>query len=120
MNPILWQKIEGGVVCAAALVLAGVTQPGWGWWAWLLVFLPDLAMMAYLAGPKPGAFVYNLFHLYAGGLVLAMLGVLAGQPDVIFLGALWLAHVGFDRAIGYGLKSPSGFQDTHLGRIGRD
>lgn len=29
------------------------------------------------------------------------------------------AHVGFDRALGYGLKLPTGFKDTHLGRIGR-
>ena len=30
-----------------------------------------------------------------------------------------LAHTGMDRAVGYGLKYPTGFSDTHLGRIGR-
>jgi hypothetical protein len=30
-----------------------------------------------------------------------------------------LAHVGMDRALGYGLKLPTDFRDTHLGRIGR-
>ena len=34
-------------------------------------------------------------------------------------GGLWLAHVGIDRMLGYGLKQAGGFQDTHLGRIGR-
>ena len=34
-------------------------------------------------------------------------------------GLIWIAHVGFDRALGYGLKYASGFGDTHLGRIGR-
>jgi hypothetical protein len=32
---------------------------------------------------------------------------------------IWTSHVGMDRALGYGLKLPSGFQDTHLGRIGK-
>jgi hypothetical protein len=29
------------------------------------------------------------------------------------------AHIGFDRALGFGLKLPTSFRDTHLGRIGR-
>jgi hypothetical protein len=29
-----------------------------------------------------------------------------------------LAHVGFDRMLGYGLKYGTGFGDTHLGRKG--
>jgi len=28
------------------------------------------------------------------------------------------AHIGFDRALGYGLKYSKGFGYTHLGRIG--
>ena len=32
---------------------------------------------------------------------------------------IWFAHVGLDRAVGYGLKYASDFKDTHLGRIGR-
>lgn len=34
-------------------------------------------------------------------------------------GLIWSAHIGFDRALGYGLKYASGFGATHLGRIGR-
>ncbi len=34
--------------------------------------------------------------------------------------AIWIAHIAMDRALGYGLKpSPTGFTDTHLGRIGK-
>ena len=33
---------------------------------------------------------------------------------------LWLAHIGIDRALGYGLKYATGFSYTHLGRIGKD
>jgi len=30
---------------------------------------------------------------------------------------VWLAHIGFDRFFGYGLKYPTGFKDTHLQRV---
>jgi hypothetical protein len=33
------------------------------------------------------------------------------------LGLIWLAHVGADRLLGYGLKYPTGFRDTHLQRV---
>jgi hypothetical protein len=33
------------------------------------------------------------------------------------VGLIWLLHIGFDRAIGYGLKYPSSFKETHLGRV---
>ena len=32
---------------------------------------------------------------------------------------IWLAHIGMDHALGYGLKYASGFAVTHLGRIGK-
>ena len=31
---------------------------------------------------------------------------------------IWIAHIGLDRALGYGLKYATGFGDTHLGHIG--
>ena len=47
-----------------------------------------------------------------------MFGVLAGRPIYISLGLIWFAHIGFDRMMGFGLKYPTRFGDTHLGRIG--
>ena len=35
----------------------------------------------------------------------------------IKLGLIWLAHIGMDRAIGYGLKYPTNHKDTHLQRV---
>lgn len=120
MTPVVWQRIEGAGVFLAAIALAGVTQSGWPLWAWPLALMaPDVAMLGYLGGPRIGAALYNAAHLYAGGLALALLGLLAGSPDIIAAGGIWLAHVGFDRAAGFGLKMGSGFRDTHLGRIGR-
>jgi len=40
-------------------------------------------------------------------------------PALQLVAAILIAHVGMDRMLGYGLKLPSSFQDTHLGRIGR-
>jgi hypothetical protein len=38
---------------------------------------------------------------------------------ILLIAMIWLAHIGFDRALGYGLKYASGFGFTHLGRIGK-
>ena len=82
---------------------------------------PDLSMLGYLAGPRVGAVTYNLFHNWALPVALVFLAI-ATHPQwpVALVGAVLAAHVGFDRALGYGLKLPTGFRDTHLGRIGRD
>jgi hypothetical protein len=63
--------------------------------------------------------VYNLVHVYAFGAVLLTVGVGLDAPVVTALGALWIAHSGFDRMLGYGLKSPEGFTVTHLGTMAR-
>ncbi|AUH64166.1 DUF4260 domain-containing protein [Paracoccus zhejiangensis] len=120
MIAVGWQKAEGALVALAGLGIALAVQPGWPWWLWPLILLaPDLAITGYLAGPRLGAALYNAAHLYGLALMLAVLGVVSGLPILIAIGGLWLAHIGFDRALGYGLKSPEGFRITHLGRIGR-
>ncbi|WP_299908844.1 DUF4260 domain-containing protein [uncultured Paracoccus sp.] len=120
MIAVGWQKAEGALVALAGLGIALAVQPGWPWWLWPLILLaPDLAMIGYVAGPRVGAALYNAAHLYGLALLLAVLGVVSGLPILIAIGGLWLAHIGVDRALGYGLKSPEGFRLTHLGRIGR-
>lgn len=114
-----WQRVEGALVAVGGIVLMGLIAPG-DWRLWLVLLAPDLAMLGYVAGPRVGAAVYNAAHLYGAGLILALLGVATGAVALIAAGALWMAHVGIDRAFGYGLKLPVGFRDTHLGRIGRD
>jgi hypothetical protein len=94
----------------------------WGgaWWVYLLLFLvPDLSMVAYLAGPKVGAIVYNAAHSYMAPMTLMVTGFGMASPLTLSIAMIWLAHIGFDRALGYGLKYATGFGYTHLGRIGR-
>lgn len=120
MGAVGWQRAEGALVLAAALALYVAGGPAFGpGWALLLFFAPDLSFAAYLAGPRVGARIYNAVHIYGFGAALLALGVLLALPALSGLGLLWLAHSGFDRMLGYGLKLPQGFHDTHLGRIGR-
>jgi len=117
---IVWQRVEGGLVFIAALVLYGQVEPVLPWWGALLVFFaPDLSFFAYGVGTRIGALAYNLVHVYAFGAGLMALGTLFAMPLLAALGALWLAHSGFDRMLGYGLKANTGFKDTHLGRLGK-
>ncbi len=86
----------------------------------ILFFVPDLTFLAYLAGPRIGAAIYNAAHVSIGPMVLAMLGLVFAEPALGSVALIWLAHIGMDRALGYGLKYATGFRYTHLGRIGRD
>ncbi|HHX90962.1 MAG TPA: DUF4260 domain-containing protein [Paracoccus sp.] len=120
IGAVRWQRIEGGLILVGGLVLYGQHADVMPWWAALLAFFaPDLCMLAYGAGARAGAFVYNIVHVYAFGLAFMALGYVLASPVLAALGALWLAHSGFDRALGYGLKLPEGFSFTHLGRIGK-
>lgn len=117
-QPKLILRLEGLVLFAAGL--AAFLYLKQSIWIFAGLFLvPDLSMAAYLAGPRPGAIVYNIFHTTIGPLLLAIYGVLSGELFAQVLVSIWLAHIGLDRAVGYGLKYPSDFRDTHLGRIGQ-
>ncbi|WP_373976414.1 DUF4260 domain-containing protein [Chitinibacter sp. SCUT-21] len=81
--------------------------------------LPDLALLAYLISRPIGALVYNSTHSYVGALALLGAGFVLKLPLCLGLALIWCAHIGFDRALGYGLKYTAGFHLTHLGAIGR-
>jgi len=84
--------------------------------AWLAV---DLSMVGYLAGPRVGAITYNAAHNLVLPLALLGAGWWTDTGWLILASAALLTHVGLDRTLGYGLKLPTDFRDTHLGRIGR-
>jgi hypothetical protein len=108
--------LEGLAVLVGALAL--YFDAGYGWLLLVVLFLaPDLSMVGYLGGPRAGALVYNLAHTYAGPIALGLVGVLGDVDLATQLALIWLAHIGLDRMLGYGLKYPTGFKDTHLGRV---
>ena len=111
-------RLEGLCVLIAALVSYAKFGLGWGTFA-LFFLTPDISLLGYLAGPKVGAVTYNLAHSYIGAVACLVIGFLLPAPIILCAGLIWCAHIGFDRALGYGLKYSAGFGFTHLGRIGR-
>jgi len=111
-------RLEGLTLFAGMVLLYAV----WGgsWWLFVILFLaPDLSFLGYLTDAKTGAIVYNAAHSYMAPVMLMTLGFGIAEPLTLSIAMIWLAHIGFDRALGYGLKYRSGFGFTHLGRIGK-
>ena len=113
-----WLRFEGAAIVAASLVFYRYEHASWVLFA-ALFLAPDLAMLGYLAGSRVGAAAYNLVHNYVLPLLLLMVAVLTARPTAAPYALIWVAHIGFDRMLGCGLKYPSGFGDNHLGRIGK-
>ncbi len=116
--PRLLLRLEGACILVAALLAYGWLGPSW-WLFAALLFVPDLSMLGYAAGPAVGAALYNAAHTLALPLVGLPLAIAVCHPEAVGLALIWFAHIGLDRAVGYGLKYGSGFGDTHLGVIGR-
>ena len=108
---------------AVALFVTGIALylqlNGNALWLLPLLLVPDVSMAGYLGGPRVGAVTYNLAHNLVTGLLVLAIGWLAAIAPLALAGAVLVAHVGMDRSLGYGLKLPTDFKDTHLGRIGR-
>lgn len=113
-----WLRGEGLVLLVVAVAVFLATDVAW-WWLPLLLFVPDLLALGYLAGPRVGAVAYNLSHSTIGPLVLGAVAWWQGWAFAAGVALVWLAHIGLDRALGYGLKYPDSADHTHLGLIGK-
>ena len=111
-------RLEGLTLFAGMTMLYAVWDGSW--WIYFILFLaPDLSFLAYLANAKIGAIVYNAAHSYMAPVAMMTSSFALGSPLWLSIAMIWMAHIGFDRALGYGLKYSAGFAFTHLGRIGR-
>ena len=116
--PKLLLRLENLFVLVAASATYG--QVGASWWLFAaLFFVPDLSMLAYLAGRREGAAFYNVCHWYVLPFACIVWGVFGRAPQVLAMGLIWAGHISFDRALGYGLKYAEGFGVSHLGLIGK-
>jgi hypothetical protein len=115
-TPKILLHVEGLALFIAAIVIYAYTQ-GNGWAFLLLVLTPDLAMIGYKVNTRIGSFSYNAVHTSALPLALLVIAWVTGGMTVVHLALIWLAHIGIDRALGYGLKYPTEFKDTHLQRV---
>jgi len=109
-------QLEGLALLVVAL--AAYRQGGFGW-GWLALFFlaPDLTFAAYLFGPRWGAAVYNAAHSTIAPLALGAAALALRSAPLEMTALIALAHIGFDRMLGYGLKYPTAFSDTHLKHV---
>jgi hypothetical protein len=116
LAPAMLLRAEGAVLMIVATALYGRT--GLTWWLFaLLLLVPDLGLLGYLAGARVGAASYNLTHaLVLPGLV-GLWGWWIGSLPLLAVALVWTAHIGVDRMFGYGLKYEGSFRDTHLQRV---
>lgn len=112
-------RLEGLAVLLVSVLIYSRTDGHWGIFA-LWFFVPDLAMAGYALGSRAGAVLYNLTHSYIGALLLIAIAVIWPTAVTLPVGIIWMAHIGFDRMLGYGLKYRRGFGFTHLGNIGKN
>lgn len=110
-------KIEEAGMFFFSIVLFSNLSFAW-WWFPLLILMPDISMLGYIAGNKTGAITYNIFHHKAVGLSLYGIGLYLSNEVVELAGIILFGHSSMDRVFGYGLKYFTGFSDTHLGKIG--
>ncbi len=111
-------RLEGLALFIGMTLLYHVWDGSW-WIYALLFFVPDISFAAYLSGPRFGALIYNAAHSYLAPMTIMTTGFATSSPLILSIAMIWLAHIGFDRALGYGLKYVAGFSLTHLGRIGK-
>jgi hypothetical protein len=109
-------RLEGLAYVAAAVATYASLGHSWLLFA-LLLFSPDLMMLGYLHSPRVGAVAYNVAHTSSLPLLLGVAGMLLASPLAVQLALIWLAHIGMDRALGYGLKYGDGFKHTHLSEM---
>lgn len=114
--PNILLRMEGTAVFIATLIFYG--QSGFNWWTFILLLLaPDLAALGYLHSEAFGSLCYNIVHTYVLPIALGLLALLLHFEPGLQLATIWLAHIGLDRMVGYGLKYPNGFKTTHFNKV---
>lgn len=115
-RPAFLLRLEGAAVVGLAVILFRELAGSWLLFA-ALFLAPDLSLIGYLGGARPGARVYNLAHTFVFPAALYAVGFVVAQPAAMVAGLIWGAHIGLDRLLGFGLKFVTGFRDTHLARV---
>ena len=115
LNKILLH-VEGLAVLVLSLYFYWDSQFSWVLFL-VLLFAPDISMLGYVVNNRIGARIYNIFHTYTIAIIIIFVGLLFENQTALAIGLIWSSHIGMDRMIGYGLKYPTDFKDTHLNRV---
>jgi Domain of unknown function (DUF4260) len=115
-RPAILLRIEESTLLIATLF--AYQHLHYSWLLFAILFLtPDLFMLGYLLNTRVGAAIYNLAHTLTLPLALVFLSYLRHWSLAASIALIWTAHIAFDRLLGYGLKYPTFFRDTHLQHI---
>lgn len=117
-TPRVLLRLEGLAALAGAVLAYDAFYASWPRFA-LLLLLPDVALVGYLAGPRVGSLAYNASHTYLAPALLGVFAYVSVLPGAWPICLIWVAHIGMDRMLGFGLKFATAFKDTHLGVVGR-
>ena len=116
-RPRTWLRLEGLALLVVSLAAYRTTDEPW-WLVPLTLLLPDVGAIGYVAGRRVGAATYNLTHATLLPLAVTGAGLVSHQPLAVALALVWLAHIGMDRFLCYGLKHDDDPGHTHLGMHG--
>ena len=114
--PRLLLRLEGVAIFLGSLAVY-LSRDDPLWLLLVLALAPDVAAVGYLAGTRVGAATYDAAHTLALPVALGAVAVILEWDTAVAVALIWAIHIGGDRALGYGLKYPSGFKDTHLQRV---
>ena len=113
MTPRPLLHLEGAALLA--ITIFGYHQVHGGWLFFAALFLvPDVSMAGYALNTRIGAMAYNAVHTTIGPIVLGAIAFTTAHHTTLLIAVIWLAHIGLDRMLGFGLKFPTQFKDTHL------
>jgi hypothetical protein len=115
-QPSLLLKIEEAAALLASLFLYNHLHASWLLFA-ILFLTPDLFMLGYVINPRIGSATYNLAHTITFPVTLALIAYTMHHEPLTAIALIWIAHIAFDRLLGYGFKYPTHFKDTHLQHI---
>lgn len=115
-KPALLLRIEGSLLFAVSILCYHETHANWILFAALLL-VPDVSMVGYLANVKIGATIYNAVHTLTAPLLLLAYAIFTAHTALLPYALIWTTHIGIDRMLGYGLKYPTQFKDTHLQHV---
>lgn len=115
-RPAILLKLEDAAIFYGILYAYSHLHLSWLFFA-VLFLAPDLSMLGYLAGPRTGAALYNLAHTYATPLIVLAAALSLHRTPLTAISVIWIAHIALDRVLGFGLKYPTHFKDTHLQRV---
>ena len=115
-RPSILLRIEEAIILILTLFAYQHLQASWLLFA-VLFLTPDLFMLGYLINTRAGAATYNLVHTLTLPLALLLVSYIQRWHLSEAIALIWTAHVAADRLLGYGLKYPTYFKDTHLQHI---